>query len=265
LWGQHQRNLVARRVLNPAVMSNRNLTDSKHPHAMRSLKGTALLSTVSLLVPTLAHAESAAIDNPSGGPALAAAQGSHGRTEASPERPTRRAEAPGPRAYWLSLRPSLGVGEGDVALGMRLGASSEYWFNDYLGVGLQAALFGQSSGILATRGQAAGMIAPALALRSSSGSDYLIGTLGAGFANVSLDDASQCSFFYEGADNDCHMRRDYAGYAASASFGYVGHPGRSSFEIAPVIRFDGVSDLRGREAMNYLVTLNLELGIGLRR
>jgi hypothetical protein len=241
-------------------MLNKNNSGSKHTDTTRPLKVIALCSTVALF-PTASRADTVVVEN--GAPSTGRApQEARDPAEGASALPAAQVDSQDQRNDWLSLRPSIGVGRGDLGVGMRLGAVGEYWFSDYVGVGLEAALFGQSTGLFGPS-QSATVIVPALALRSNGGSDYLMGTVGAGFANVTRDDTSHCGLFYTTEEDDCGIHRRYRGYALGASVGYVGHPGRSSFELSPVARLEAVSDFVGDEPLSYLLTFNLEFGFGL--
>lgn len=180
---------------------------------------------------------------------IPAASGSRSPTEAMPQK------------YVLSLRPSVGVGAGQLGGAERVGLAGEYWINDTIGAGLVGAVMQQQTGALIDLGpgtwSAAWVVVPTVALRSAPGPSYFAATLGAGFASGTRQAHGGILCFTGcGADH----RIEYTGYALEASVGWLAHPGRSSFEIGPVVRFDVVGDFAGRKPIDFLATLNLELG-----
>jgi hypothetical protein len=225
-----------------------------------------LFSGLAIFRPAPANADARAADD-----ADSTTESSHAHEVAEDDESTQAIETSPPlmvppvdsgeaRRYWLSVRPSIGVGAGDVGIAGRFGAASEYWFSDWVGVGLEAGLFGQLTPF--GPGFSAGAIAPTLAIRTAAGSEYVMAALGAGYADVSRLTGDGCRHLI--ITSDCRRLR-YGGYTLTAAFGYVGHPSRSSFEFGPVARLDAVGDFSDRVPLDYLVTFNIELGFGLRR
>jgi hypothetical protein len=238
-------------------------TNSKHGIVKRPFWAATLSSMGGLLLPVAAHA---GIGDPNTG-AVATVRGEQSESAAPTNTVPVAANDPeqAPRHYRLSLRPSLGFGGGNAGPSARFGAAGEYWLNEHLGVGLQAAMFGVVDSVLGPS-QSAEVIVPALTLRSTDASDYAIATLGVGYGYVDHGNPCPLVLFYAAGDEQCTASRlRYGGYAVSASLGYVGHPGRSSFELGPVVRFDTVGGFSRGESPDYLVTLNLEFGFALRR
>lgn len=195
----------------------------------------------------------------------------HAELPQSPPADTGKTAAPSSDAaprerYVLSMRPSIGFGSGRLGGGERVGVAGEYWFNDEIGGGLVGAVMQQQTGALIDLGpgtwSAAWVLAPVIALRSAPRSSYFIATLGAGYASVTRQ--THGGFLCLGGCGP-ERRTEYGGYALESSIGWLGHPGQSQFEIGPVVRFEALGDFRGAAPVDYLATLNLELGFALKR
>ena len=159
--------------------------------------------------------------------------------------------------YFLSLRPSIGLGAGDIGFGGRVGAAGEYWFSNTFGAGLAGAAFGQ--GQIFGPDSSAWAIAPLVAFRDASRGEYFFGEIGAGYARANL---RQSSGLCLGLFSECppQTRIHYSGYMFDIAAGWVAHPG-GVLEIGPVARIDVVVDPSGRADNDFIATLNLELGV----
>jgi hypothetical protein len=164
----------------------------------------------------------------------------------------------------VSLRGSAGFGLGQPGVGARLGFASEYWLGDSLGVGLVGARGGQTNAFLFGLGSTSAfwLAAPVLTYRgrATSGRSYAMATIGAGLARVSRSESHKLCI----AGCKEILRSEYTGYSLEATAGFVVHPWRAMFELSPVLRFEGVRDFPGRSPLDYMITVNVELGAGWR-
>jgi hypothetical protein len=155
------------------------------------------------------------------------------------------------RFYFLSLRPTLGMGVGSRGIGILAGAAGEFWLNRFVGTGLEGGALAE--GLFG--GASANYALLDLALRTfddrNSDPSGFLATVGGGYARV-----RQLS-------NPSAPER-FDGYCVALGLGWLAHPGRSDFELGPVFRGKLFGDLNGA-SVNGLVTLNLELGFGLTR
>jgi hypothetical protein len=162
-------------------------------------------------------------------------------------------------SYRLSLRPSLGLGAGSRGFGGRFGGTVDYWPGDTIGLGLQAATFGQAE-ILGEQANAT-TVALAGHVRSAPRGSYLFLALSAGYARVTRSEDDGCVELFGTCPEPDVIR--YDGYTVGTAVGFLAHPGRSWFEIGPVVQLDVMADPSGRVPADFLVTLNLTLGYAL--
>lgn len=163
-----------------------------------------------------------------------------------------------PASYALSLRPAVGLGGGNVGVGARLGASTEYWFSDAVGVGFQGATFAQ--GQLFGPDSSGFTLGPLLVFRGLSGPGHLVAEVGGGWGHIQHTGATGLCIF-----SKCNPSvTEYVGSALDLAAGWIGHPSGSRYEVGPVARFDAVFAAKAKQSIDYVVTMNLELGLVLR-
>ena len=162
--------------------------------------------------------------------------------------------------YLFSVRPSTGFGAGNVGVAQRVGVAGEYWFSDYVGLGLTGTFVSQEKIFAIDSTASAVAIAPVIAVRSAPRFGYFLATTGMGYAYVRRYDTDG-NFCVAQCRPDVLSRR--SGFTVNTAVGWLFHPGASQFEIGPVARFDALQTLEGNRRTDYVFTLNLELGFAL--
>jgi hypothetical protein len=125
------------------------------------------------------------------------------------------------------LRVSAGSGGGSVGLTARLGLQLDYWPSDYAGIGVVAALSGQTDArLFGATIEGHWFVGPALSLRTNAGARYAFVMATAGYARGHWTDPGEFSLICaEDCDERPAERMQLRGPSGAFGVGYLAGEG----------------------------------------
>jgi hypothetical protein len=169
---------------------------------------------------------------------------------------------------WL-VSASAGSGGGSIGLAGRLGLQLDYWPSEHAGIGVAAALSGQTNlNVFGSTTEGHWLVGPALSLRTSSSPGHAFVTATAGYMRGHWTDPGELSLL---CAEDCDVRRAQRlalrGLGGAFGLGYLA--GESPWRVGVLGLVDlmvpdhAVSLGDGTELAASVVTITLNLTVNL--